>query len=529
MAKKKKGNALGATTGLGVTGRDTSGYMSLSDLGFSTPYANAFQAAGITSLPSYMKRFAGSDFYDISNPNDLVTQYQKIAGVNPATKGGGKASDVLTKMGWTVGGDGQLKFTGGLLDEPVMAGGLAGDDPARAAVGARTAADPTRQWTDADQLKFEEDWLRRKIKPNSGGTLGTLTDPKFWGGMAAIAAPVAGVYGLPAVAGGGAAAGGSTGLTSGLTAGSDILAGVGGGTTIGGSLSGMGGGSLLGGLGLTSLATGDNMADWSFGDLFSGMKAKDWLDLGKTAVGLGGSLFGAFKGKGSIDDAVNAANKASKQGVDFQKYMYDTAMANYEPFRQLGLGAIPGMSGVDPTGGAGDFLTKLGDLSSNFKFNEEDPAYKYKMDQSTKNINQQLAARGLYNSRAGLNLQDESGRAIMADEYDKQYGRAYSSLMDQFNMSSKLGATNYSKLMDLIKIGTGASSSAGNAAMQLGQGVASSYGQMGGYDILGGQAGADFWSGLGAMPMNYLLLSQMLSGGNKTTPSAGKVPYMPGY
>jgi hypothetical protein len=241
---------------------------------------------------------------------------------------------------------------------------------------------------------------------------------------------------------------------------------------------------------------------------------------------------------------------------------------------------------TDVTGGAGNWMQQLAQMGKNFKFNENDPAYRYKLEQATKAANENLAARGMYNSRAGLNLLDESGRAIMSDEYDKQYGREYSrisdlygmgmglgarqgeqqanlfgmgmnlggrqgeqqsnlynmamglggrqydvasqdyqrgyqNLMDLFNMSRTLGATEYSKGMDLIKIGQGSASSAGALGNQSVGNIQT--GLTGMANVAGSNAAANSAniggtiSSMGAMPMNYAILQRMLGGSGAAT------------
>ena len=198
-----------------------------------------------------------------------------------------------------------------------------------------------------------------------------------------------------------------------------------------------------------------------------------WL---QSLIGAGGAVAGGVMGNNAIQDAL------------------DKAMKYQEPFYNMGVGAIPGLQASDPTGGASRFTQELEALGKNFKFDTTDPAYTYKMDEMTKNTNQNLAARGMYNSSAGLNLLDKGGRGIMADEYDKQYQRKYGNLTDLFTMASKTGATDYSKLLDLVKIGSGSGATAGANT------------------VAGGQSSANLWSGLGAMPLNYMLLQSMLAG-----------------
>jgi hypothetical protein len=193
----------------------------------------------------------------------------------------------------------------------------------------------------------------------------------------------------------------------------------------------------------------------------------------------------------------------------------DKQRIGYQTYQRTG-------QGFDRTGGAGEYKSQLADLAQGFKFDANDPAYKYKTEEAQKSIDKALAARGLYDSRAGVNMLTESGRAITADEYEKQYGRKRSELTDLFNMASKLGETKYQGLLDAVKIGTGAGATAGGLGNQATGNLMSAYGNMGAQGNLEQARNQQFWSGLGAMPMNAMLLYNMFkgTGGSQTSPSA---------
>jgi hypothetical protein len=92
-----------------------------------------------------------------------------------------------------------------------------------------------------------------------------------------------------------------------------------------------------------------------------------------------------------------------------------------------------------------------------------------------------------------------------------------SRVMDMYNIANQQKMQDYGKLLDLVKIGQGAAGSTGGAAMATGQGLASNYANLSaalqGAAYQKGQANADFLSGLGAMPMNYMMMSKMMGGG----------------
>lgn len=233
-----------------------------------------------------------------------------------------------------------------------------------------------------------------------------------------------------------------------------------------------------------------------------------------TAAGYAGlqDLFGlTFGGSGSAGGgggySVPVLNKTGS------KWDSPTTVG-YENFGRTG-------TGIDPTGGAGEFMNSLKAYGTNFKFDPTNPAYAQKLKLAQEANDKALAARGMYNSRAGLNLQDETARNVQAEEFEKQYQRGYSNLMDLFNMSRTLGATNYGKALDAVKIGQGAAASAGALGNQAVGNVQSSYA---GWSNVAGQNAdnqANMYSALGAMPMNYMVLQNLLGGGSNRAPYTG--------
>ncbi len=98
-------------------------------------------------------------------------------------------------------------------------------------------------------------------------------------------------------------------------------------------------------------------------------------------------------------------------------------------------------------------------------------------------------------------------------------------------MSKGLGETGYQALLDAVKVGTGAAGSAGQLGNQAtGQGI-SAYGQMAQAGAQNDANNASLWSGLGAAPMNAMLLYNMLKGtgggGSGYNPGVGMTGYGP--
>jgi hypothetical protein len=250
----------------------------------------------------------------------------------------------------------------------------------------------------------------------------------------------------------------------------------------------------------------------------NGSKWKDPTKVGNLSYTDTGQSFDRTGGAGQyIPQLQSLINSASTPGVNTQKY-----------------------------------IDQLSGFGQNFKFDETDPAYKYKMQESEKGINKALASRGLFDSRAGVNMLTDADRAIRADEYEKQYGRGYQTvsdvlkataaqdeallgrnqidytrqyggLQDLFKMSSGLGETGYQSLLDSVKVGMGAPQAAGTNAAT-GNAV-SAYGQMANVGAQDDANRASLWSGIGAAPMNAMLLYNMLNGNKSTSTPDYSDPY----
>lgn len=252
---------------------------------------------------------------------------------------------------------------------------------------------------------------------------------------------------------------------------------------------------------------------------------------------LAGGAMSMLSGMKGSSDAKAMTNK----GIRFQKKMYKDYKDMMKKYRKLGkLGIEDLKGGAGDTSEMRDIMAQLKDFGKGFeisgKFDPDDPTYQFKKEQQEKGINQYLASRGLYNSRPGLNLLDQSNRALIADESQRQYqrrtedyNRGYGNLMDLLNISKTAAGIDYNRALDMIKLGQGATSSVGGAGMQTAGIVGQGYGQKAGIDFASGQQMGDFWAGLGAQPLNFMLLRHMFGTGVDSLPSSNYVPPGSGY
>jgi len=195
--------------------------------------------------------------------------------------------------------------------------------------------------------------------------------------------------------------------------------------------------------------------------------------------------------------------------------------------------AVTGLESLEFGGNSQKYIDLLDELD--FKLDPEDEIYKWRQKKTEETINRFQAGRGTWNSRAAMNALVDSNMALQADEIGRQFQqnylrksdkyktlaemtnaldvnefqREYTRLLDLYNTGRLEDETDYNRLLDMVKIGTGASAATGSAAMGTGQGVASSLTNMGtaqGMNALRqGAIGAQFMQGMQQLPTNALL------------------------
>lgn len=94
---------------------------------------------------------------------------------------------------------------------------------------------------------------------------------------------------------------------------------------------------------------------------------------------------------------------------------------------------------VDPTQHQADASDVL-----DFKINQNDPVYQWKMGQAKKNALTSLAGAGLSGSKYGMSMQNDAAMGVMSDEADKQYSRA----MDKYGIKYQQSSDLYNRTAD---------------------------------------------------------------------------------
>ena len=134
----------------------------------------------------------------------------------------------------------------------------------------------------------------------------------------------------------------------------------------------------------------------------------------------------------SSDSAMYAADKsyaAQEDSLKLAKDQYNTTRADFQPYADVGKAAIPTYQSM---------------LNGTYDM-KQSPAAQYQLTQGTKALNRAQASRGLSGSGSSVSRLTDLNSSIAASDWSNQYSR----------------------ILDALKLGTGASSSMGSASNTL--------------------------------------------------------------
>ena len=161
---------------------------------------------------------------------------------------------------------------------------------------------------------------------------------------------------------------------------------------------------------------------------------------GSAGLSMGGSIFGGLMGSSSEKKRANAIRQAGETGsADILKavadanakagQMNDVARGDLSPFRTLGVNAGNSLAAL---------LMGGGDVGAMLKAS---PLFNFQSKMGTQAINQQLAARGLYGSGAGLQTLSQFNDQLVGEEGQRLVDRLFN--MTQLGQNS---ATNMASM-----------------------------------------------------------------------------------
>ena len=187
--------------------------------------------------------------------------------------------------------------------------------------------------------------------------------------------------------------------------------------------------------------------------------------IGGGAAILGGAIAHDASRKGT-NTAADAARYTADKSSAAQERMYNQTRSDFEPYRQAGVQALPQLQNAG-----------LPNLPENFKFSMDpnDEIYRWKQEQGEEAINRALAARGLYNSRAGVNTIADFNKDLAAEESTMQYNRALEKYGLDYSRATDLYNTKYGNALNLANIGRGASTTTAQAGTNTANALANIY------------------------------------------------------
>lgn len=209
--------------------------------------------------------------------------------------------------------------------------------------------------------------------------------------------------------------------------------------------------------GATDAADAGNTAggtSW-FSGLLDTLKAPGVLPALQTGAGLLTSVLGGNAQSSAINKALTQLQNAYGLAATTSQEQYDKALALQRPYRELGTSLLP-------TYGA--YATGLSPGRSTLSEMVNSGLYNWQADQLNKQINNQLTARGRYDSGAGLKTLADAQRALAAQESEKQFGRQLT-----------LENMDYGRLLDAANMGMGAAAAGAGLAQNQGQNLANLY------------------------------------------------------
>ena len=214
--------------------------------------------------------------------------------------------------------------------------------------------------------------------------------------------------------------------------------------------------------------------------------------IGAAAIVAGGAIAASSISSSATDKAAKEEADAAQSAQSAQLYMYDQTRSDFAPFLNAGTGAIPTLQSYasqdlrgmdsDMNNVYNQMVGNYSNMSSIANDFSNSALYKYEQSDLQDSVNKQLSAQGLAGSGRGVQMMSDQVSRLAASEADKKFGRlttlanagaqlgSYAQSLDSTNLA--LNNAMYSRNVDLVKMGQGAASSMGNAAISTGQGLA---------------------------------------------------------
>ena len=182
------------------------------------------------------------------------------------------------------------------------------------------------------------------------------------------------------------------------------------------------------------------------------------------ATGTGISMLGNYLGgsaqRTAANNALSGLQNAYAQAASGSQSQFQTALNLQAPYRQIGAGLAPTYTEFASASDPG--RATLGQLAG------DQGLYQWTNDELTRNLNNQLSARGMYNSGAGMRTLADAYQANAANQANQVWSR-----------DTQLENSDYARLTDAMNLGNGASATGAQSAVGTGNTLASVYSNLG--------------------------------------------------
>lgn len=208
------------------------------------------------------------------------------------------------------------------------------------------------------------------------------------------------------------------------------------------------------------------------------------------------SVFG-----GGSSDTPKYEDKASQVQMD----MFNRSLKEMKPYSDMGKRFLPEFETAVKEGVPGwwqgkNYPEQIEGLGGRLGLDQinEDPIFQWRLKTMQDELNKSMAGEGKLYSSMAPERYAHVVNALTAEEADKAYSRQFSELSTLQGMGQQEQEAQYRKMLDLLKVGTGAASQAGQYAQQTGQNLGGLYANLAGtsamergqtQDIMGGLLG----------------------------------------
>lgn len=226
--------------------------------------------------------------------------------------------------------------------------------------------------------------------------------------------------------------------------------------------------------------------------------------VGNLASGIGSFVGGQSQAR-AARRAAEDYNRLMREGLDFQRGVYDTAKGQYDPYIQAG------------TAGLGDYQAAVqGFEKPEFTYQQQDfnlgnwkdPGYDFRLAEAEKLIQGSAAAKGGALGSGALKSLQTRGQDMASQEYANAYDRwlkdsqlRYGQAADQYGRDLGYQTQNISQLGDLAGMGSQAIGNLGTLGSGVGNSMMTGLGNMGealgSAQMMQGKANAGGWNTLG--------------------------------